>query len=229
MAYAFKQCKLDFLRVANPSLREVFAKGRAMFFLQDLADGSVAVLAAKAGNGATRSWSTGITNPVHPRSLHVVFAGAYDGGNVTITGRDQFGRNQTETIVASAGNTVQGTKIWRSISRIALPTTAGGNAATMTVETGSDNLIGLPVPLSGTWGLGLHDGTAEIMTWNATVHAFTPTTTPDGSVDFTVLVPVDWQSYYEMLVLAWNVRASISPSASPSLSPSASPSASPST
>lgn len=227
MGYALKQSKLDFLRLANPALRIAFAQGMAMFQIQDLAASAVGVLAAKAGNSAISSWSTGITNPAHIRSLQVVFAGSYDGGNITITGLDQFGRAQTETITANAGNTVQGTKVWKTISTIA-KAAVGGNAATFTVQTGTDHL-GLPVPLLGTWGMGLADGVAELMTFNATVHSFKPATTPDSSVDFTILMPVDWAKHHRMIVTeVRDISASPSPSASPSASPSVSPSASPS-
>ena len=191
--YAFKQSKLNFLHLASTNLQAVFAKGMAMFFIQDLAAPAVSILAAKAGNSSTLSWSSGITSPVHPRSVQVVFAASWDGGNITITGYDQFGRAQTELITASAGNTVQGVKVWKTITLVA-KSAVGAQADTFTLQTGAD-LVGLPVPLLGAWGVGCHDGIAELCTWNATYHAFKPTTTPDGSVDFTVLVPVDWAAY----------------------------------
>lgn len=202
MSYAFKQCKTNFQRLANPALQDVFAQGLAAFYIPDLAAGAVNILGAKAGNGATRSWTAGITSPVHPRNVQVVFAASYDGGNVTLTGFDQFGRAQTETITAQAATTVEGTKVWKTITQVALPSTPGANAATFTLNTGATatTLIGLPVPLLGAWGQGFHDGVAELMTFNATVHAFTPTTNPNGSVDFLVLVPVDWKKYQKMIV-----------------------------
>jgi hypothetical protein len=203
MTLALKQSKLDFLRLASVNLQGVFAQGMAMFQITDLPIGDVGVLAAKAGNGATRSWTTAITSPTYPRSLQVVFAASYDGGDVTVTGLDQFGRAQTETIIASAASTVAGVKIWKSITAVALPATPGSDAATFTLQTATaeTGIIGLPVPLLGAWGMLLVDGVAENAdSWNTTYHGFVPHTAPDASVDYTVLVPVDWQTYKKMVV-----------------------------
>ena len=223
MAYALEQSKLNFLRLNNPDLQAVFLKGMAMFYIQDLAAQGVAVLAAKAGNSATMSWTTGIDHPIHPRSVQIVFAASYDGGDITITGYDQFGRAQTEVIVGNAhqGTTVQGTKVWDRIISIAKDA-VGATANTFTVQTGTDH-IGLPVQLLGAWGLEACLGVVELGTFNATAHSFKPYTGPDGSNDYTVVVPVDWRTYQESDITEME---NASPSSSPSSSISSSPSSS---
>jgi hypothetical protein len=198
MSYAFKQSKLDFLRIANPDLQQVFAQTPALFYLQDLAATAVSVHAAVREDAAEAAFTGTITNPAHPRSLSVNFASGWQGGNITIVGLDQFGRSQTETITANAGNTVQGTKIFSVLSS-ATKGAAAGTTDTATLQTGT--IIGLPVPLLGTWGIMLVDGVAELATWNATVHGFTPgTTAPNGSHDYTCIVPVDWMAYKKLVI-----------------------------
>jgi hypothetical protein len=198
MAYAFKQSKLNVFHMPNPALITVFTQGMAMFFIQDLAAPAVAVLAAKSGNDTTSSWTAGITSPEHPKAVRVVFAASYDGGNITLVGTDQLGRAQTEVVTANPNNTVEGVNIWKTITSIAKGT-IGANAATFTVQTGLK--VGLPVPLLQAWGMELHDGIAELATaWDATYYSFTPATTPNGSVDYTVLVPVDWAKYDKLVI-----------------------------
>jgi hypothetical protein len=198
MTLAFKQSKLDFLRVANPALRDVFAQGLAMFFIQDLAATAVAVHAAVREDAVAAAFTGTITSPAFPRSLSVNFASGWQGGNISVVGTDQFGRAVTETIVASAGNTVQGTKIFATVAS-ATKGAAAGTSDTATLQTGT--LIGIPVPLLGAWGIGLVDGVAELFTWDATYHGFTPgTTAPNGTHDYTLFVPVDWKTYQKMTV-----------------------------
>ena len=60
---------------------------------------------ARAGNSATNTFAN--LSFTGPRNVEVVFAANYDGGNVTVTGTDAAGAAQTETITASAGNTVR--------------------------------------------------------------------------------------------------------------------------
>jgi hypothetical protein len=196
MAYALYQSKLNFLHLRNPDMRKVFAQGIAAFYYQDLAATAVAVHAAVAGNAAL-AFPGPFTSPATPRAVSVLFAAGWTGGNVTVVGIDQFGRAQTETITASAGATVEGTKIFKTVSSAAH--TAAGDANACTLQTGL--LIGIPVPLLGAWGIQLIAGVAAQPTaWNATVHAFQSASAPDGSKDYTIIVPVDWDAYFKMVV-----------------------------
>lgn len=197
MPFALKHQMIDYFKIANPDLRAAFAKGLAMFYYQDLAAPGVGIHAA-VQEGAANAFAGAITNPATPKNAQAVFAAGWQGGDIYLTGTDQFGRAQTETIADAAGTTVQGVKIWRTITAISKETVAG-TTDTVTLQTGTK--IGIPVPLKNAFGLELVAGVAELATWCATYHGFTPTTAPDGSRDFTILVPVDWATYQKILVL----------------------------
>ena len=86
--------------------------------------------------------TTGLTSPAIPRTLQVVFAALWDGGDVTIVGTDQFDAAVTETIADVAGTTVQGVKVFKTVTSIATETVGAGGALTATVQTGEK--LGLP-------------------------------------------------------------------------------------
>ncbi len=219
MAYALNQSKLDFLRIANPNLRRVFAQGIACFHYQDLPATAVAIHAT-VQEGAALAFPGPFTHPVIPRSVSVAFAAGWQGGDVTVVGTDQFGRAQSETIADNAGNTVEGVKIFRTITSASKELIAG-TTDTCTLQTGLK--IGIPVPLLGAWGIQMVDGVAAQPTaWDATYHSFTSATAPNGAHDYTIFVPVDWDAYYKMVS---SEQRDLAPSVSPSVSPSASPSA----
>lgn len=197
MAYHLYQSKLDFLHLTNPSLRDVFAQGVAAFYFQDLAATAVAAHAV-VQEGAALAFPGPFTQPATPRSLSVAFAAGWQGGDVTIIGTDQFGRVQSETIADNAGNTVEGVKIFRTITSASKELIAG-TTDTCTLQTGLK--IGIPVPLLGGWGIQLVDGVAALPTaWDATYHSFTSATAPNGAHDYTIIVPVDWKVYQKMVV-----------------------------
>lgn len=76
-----------------------------------------AIATALAGNNAGNAFA-GISF-VGPRNIEVAFAAAWDGGNILITGTDVTDTAQTETITASAGNTVKGAKVFKTVTAIA--------------------------------------------------------------------------------------------------------------
>jgi hypothetical protein len=100
----------------------------------------VAVHAAITGDDPTLSFNSGLTNPDMPRTLDVVFAAAYDGGDVTVTGTDQYDQAITETFTAVAGTTANGAKAFKTVTQID-KTTHGASTDTATVQTG--NLFGV--------------------------------------------------------------------------------------
>lgn len=128
--------------------------------------------------------TTGMTNPVIPRSLQVVFAASWDGGDITIVGTDQFDQAVTEVIPDTANSTVEGVKIFKTVTSINNETVGAGGGLTATVQTGPK--IGLLYPLVGAYGLCAVNDAVEAATWDATYSAFTPTTAPNGSRNFTV-------------------------------------------
>lgn len=131
-----------------------------------------------------------ITNPTIPRNLSVVAAATYDGGSITIVGTDQFDVPQTETIVTVANSTVYGVKIWKTVTSI---TKATVGVAAVGASIGTGDKIGVLYKVSGTAGLCLAGATLaaavpEAVTVDATYSGFTPTSVPNGSIVFTVLV-----------------------------------------
>lgn len=201
MSFKLYQSKLDVLHLKSFDLRQVFANGVAEFYFQDLAATAVAVHAA-VQESAALAFPGPFTQPVTPRSLSVLFASGWQGGSITIVGKDQFGRAQTETIAPSGGGlpeTVEGVKIWRTITSAA-HTAIAGTTDTATLQTGLK--IGIPAPLLGAWGIQLVDGVAAQPTeWDATYHSFTSATAPNGGHDYTLIVPVDWDLYRRLTVI----------------------------
>lgn len=141
-----------------------------------LAASGTAVHAALAGNAAV-AFPGPFTNPDVPCNVTAVFAGSYDGGDITITGTDQFGAPQTETIAANAGSTVAGNKIFATVTS-AVRSTVGGTANTVSLGRGTK--LGFKDQLSSV--VVFVDGAVEAPSAiDYTRYSFTPTTAPNGS------------------------------------------------
>jgi len=147
------------------------------------AEGATAIHAALAGNDADNNFPGPFTNPDVPRAVSAVAAASYDGGDITVVGTDQFGKAQTDTIVAVAASTVDGVKIFKTVTS-AKKAAVGGNAATVSI--GSVDKLGVPAPLSAD-AILFTDDTPEAVTNDVTNNAVTPTTAANGSVEFKVL------------------------------------------
>jgi hypothetical protein len=155
------------------------ATGRAGFLLVGApAAPAVAVHAAIAGNTSVVPVTAGLTNPVVPRSVDVVFAASYDGGNVVVTGTNQYGKAVSETFVAVAGTTVAGTKIFKTVTSVE-HLAVGATANTYTTQTGSK--LGLMVDVLDSFGVGMVDGVPEKVTMDSVNEAVTFTTAPNGT------------------------------------------------
>lgn len=129
--------------------------------------------------------TTALTNPVIPRTVQVVFTALWDGGDITIVGTDQFDNAQTEVIADAAGTTVQGVKIWKTITSINNETIGAGGVLTATVQTGPT--LGLLTAISGSaFGLCHTSGAADNAVFNATYHSVTPAAAPNGSRTYVV-------------------------------------------
>lgn len=134
--------------------------------------------------------TTGITNPAQPRNVTATFGAGWDGGNVVVTGTDQWGNAITETITAVAGSTVAGVKIFKTVTSVAH--TAVGTTENYSVGTGDK--IGLNVNVLDTMGVGIVQATAgaantpEAITVDPTVDGVTFTTTPNGTKVLIALV-----------------------------------------
>jgi hypothetical protein len=179
---------LDLSEVPDTVTTDIAATGpevvaRVFTFSAPAAPDNTGVHAALAGTAAVL-FPGPITNPAIPRSVRAVFAAAYDGGDITIVGTNQFDEAQTETIVAVANSTVAGVKIWKTITSITKGA-VGANGATVSIGQGSK--LGLPQRLASGGGLLMATVTPEAVTVDTTNHAITTTTAPNGAVVFTFI------------------------------------------
>ena len=148
----------------------------------------VNVHAAIASDNAS-AVTTSMTNPAIPRSLQVVFHSTWDGGDVTIVGTDQFDQAATETIADTPGSTVEGSKIFKTVTSINQQVVGAGGSAVATVQTGPK--LGLLTAMNAAFGMLACNDVLEVApTWDATYHAVTPTTAPNGSRNFVAVFPV---------------------------------------
>lgn len=177
----------NYKRLRSPDMRSILSESPVMLRFVDYPAKAVAVH-AQVNHDTARPVITALTSPANARNIRCTFGAAWDAGDVTIAGTDQFDRAQTEVIADAAGTTVEGVKIWKTITSITWE--AAGTDGTLDVATGDK--IGIPFPLKYAWGIELHDGVAEACVFDATYHGFTPTTLANGTVDFTLMVPVDW-------------------------------------
>jgi hypothetical protein len=126
--------------------------------------------------------------PDVPRVMQAAFAASWDGGNVVVTGYDQFGNPQTDTIVAAAGSTVVGVKAFKTITGLA-KTAVGATANAVTVGPGSK--LGLPFVFSGPTNAGIlaTTGVPEAATWDQVNYTVLPgTNVPNGTRQYFAIV-----------------------------------------
>jgi hypothetical protein len=129
--------------------------------------------------------TTALTNPAIPRSLQVVFTALWDGGDVTVQGTDQFDNPITEVIADNPGATVQGVKVFKTVTSINQQTVGAGGGLTATVQTGTK--LGLDVAIDGA-GIGLAhvDGAADAATFDSTYEGVTFASAPNGAKNYVV-------------------------------------------
>lgn len=140
-----------------------------------------------AGGADGVNFPGAFSNPAIPRNVTVTFAAGWDAGDVTINGTDQFDAAVSETIADAAGTTVAGTKIFKTITSA---TKQSVGAAADGASIGYGDKIGLLAPIVSTFGMLQTDNTGEAVTVDATYHAFTPATAPNGVHDYKILVNV---------------------------------------
>jgi hypothetical protein len=170
----------------SPELATLAPSGEAsllkLFVLTDVdAKGTNEVHALYDGTDATTT--TGFTNPDVPRNLRVVKASTWDGGTLSVTGTDQYDDPVTESFPATGAGTEVGVKIFKTVTSFTKGTPAGVTGAGVSIGTGDKlGIVGNIDTAIGTLRVGT---TAEAVTVDATYDAFTPTTVPDGAVDYT--------------------------------------------
>ena len=154
------------------------------------ATSSTAVLPATTlANGATTTVTTGITQPDVTRCLRILGNQAGINGTVVINGTDNSGAVISESIVANAGNVVEGVRAFRTITSIVFP---ARNGAGDTISVGWNDKLGLDEayprdPLVRMTADGVHEATRATVAFSATVlsqNTVDPNTALNGAVTF---------------------------------------------
>lgn len=111
-------------------------------------------------------WPGPFSNPDVPRNLTVTFNGAWDGGDVTVSGTDQYDQPVSEVFVFAAPGTVTGSKIFKTATS-AQNGQLGASGTTASIGTG-DRLgvviTGDVVALVDSGGLIAINGSAAVVT-----------------------------------------------------------------
>ena len=155
-----------------------------LFYFENVAAKAVAVHAA-VQEGAANAFPGPFTSPAIPRSLEIVFAAGWQGGDITINGLDQFSAPITEVIPDTPGSTVAGVKVFKTVVSASKELVAG-TTDTATLQTGAK--IGIPATIAHAYGILHLAGVTEAVVLDTTYHAFTPTTAPNGTNDYTLMV-----------------------------------------
>lgn len=100
-----------------------------------------AVLSSTAGSTSKQTVTTGLTNPDVPRVLAVTIGGTgFSSDSIVINGVNVEGKTISDTIAYTTTGQVAGTKVFKRVTSVVLPSTLGASA-TVTVDT--TNEIGL--------------------------------------------------------------------------------------
>lgn len=112
------------------------------------ADGVHAAIASKT---TAQTITTGISNPPYPRNITIAIGGTtgdVKAGNIVVYGTNIAGKEISETFTLTDGDTAvdAGTKAFKTVTSIVIPTQAGTGA---TFTFGFGELMGLPFILKG--------------------------------------------------------------------------------
>lgn len=130
----------------------------------------------------TTDVTTGFTDPATIRNLRVVKSASWDGGTVTVTGTDQYDRAVSEVFPVLTAGTEVGTKIFKTVTSCSHSIALDGGSG---YSIGTGDLLGVVGKLVSLVDYSLQlAGVAEAATLDLTVDGFTPTTVPDGAVDY---------------------------------------------
>lgn len=166
--------------------------GHQILYYPAVPASGVAVHAA-VQESAVNAFPGPFTQPTIPRNLQCVFDAGWQGGDVTVTGTDQFAAVISEVFTAVAGTTVEGNKVFASITGAAKTTMAGTTDA-VNLQTGTK--LGIPVDVADAGILVFSlDPTdfappadcPEAFTLDLTYNSFIPETVPDGAVSYKVI------------------------------------------
>ena len=145
------------------------------------------VVTTKYGDAATNPLAVA-ASPARPRNVTATFGATWDGGALTVVGTDQYGLPATEVLAANAGGATTGVKIFKTVTSVTKGAVGVGSHATNTVTVGWGVKLGLTVNAFDTLGLGMVNGTPEVVTVDPVVDGATFTSAPDGTKVFTLLL-----------------------------------------
>ena len=163
----------------------------------------IAAPAAKSATYfATTAYGDESTNPItvatsapnvtelaaRPRNVTATFGATWDGGDITVTGTDQFDMPQTETIADTQSQTILGVKLFKTVTAISKQSVGTGDHATNTVTVGTGDKLAVVARATQAFCLvGNSTPTAMTQTaYDTTYNGFTPSAAPNGSLTFTV-------------------------------------------
>lgn len=156
------------------------------------------------------------TRADYPRNVHFSIVGPAGGvgGTASLTGKNQFGVTQTETLTigsANGGGTVAGTKVFAQISAATYAPNGVDNTGTprlgytAAATTATNPMFGLPAKLGGTADIKavtwVNNGTATVHTAaaaaNVANHAFVGTVAVAKTHQYVVLYKPTYNAEYE--------------------------------
>lgn len=178
----------------TPCTQQTIAR---LFTLKPAAADDDIIHAARAGT-ASNTWAGPFATPDVPRSLMLTCGAGWDGGNVTISGRNQFDEPITEVVtMTDAGGTTETYAIFKSVHQVK-KVTVGVNAATCKLGTG--DAIGIAEEMSDAGGIAdtVDDGLlwidgvldADVLVDTEYMYWYGTADVPDGSVVFKFLTDI---------------------------------------
>ncbi len=165
---------------------------------------ALANLAGQASTGihasvlatAANAFPGPFTNPATPRTVLAQFTALWDGGNILLTGTDQFDTVITDTLVSPGvpGGFVASTKIFKTItaaSKTAIGVAAVGVTLGPGIKIGFLHHLDASVASSPVLVMNVVDGVIDtIASIDMTYHGWTPgSTQPNGGHEFLLIYP----------------------------------------
>ena len=147
------------------------------------------VHAAHASSGAN-TFPGPITQPDMARNLVVAFSEGWDGGAVTVNGKDALGNTVSEQFAYTGpgAETPVGSYAFSEVTSITKATI--GEDGTASVGTGT--WIGINKPLADNNGILLVAKVPETVSVQVATNLFIPTTAPNGAKLFVLAVNIDY-------------------------------------
>lgn len=179
---------LSYTLKSDTNAEAVAVEGAESMYLLGSPDaaGVATVHAGYAGDDADLNFPGPFTNPDVPRVVTATFNASWNGGDITVVGTDQFGAAQSEVIPSNPAGTSATAAVFATVTS-ATKELVGASSTTTSLGTGT--VLGIPTKMGGGAGhLLFADGAGEAGTFDDVEASVDPTTAPNGSVAFIVLI-----------------------------------------